>query len=189
MALTVALAPKLGTASCAVEGLGVRCRTFGAVRQRRVAVAVSAVVKPLAGVHPLVAPQVGHLHEPLVADGAAERLLARVQSYVRLEVMVASEAFVALRALVGLLAGMRSIVVLQHVLVVERLVAQIARVFLFGAGVARWLRRRRRRCALRVRFRRRRARRLESEARVAQRRQRPQCRRWCSRRRWREFSR
>lgn len=81
--------------------------------------------------HPLVTPQVRYLHEPLVADGATKRFLARVQPNVRLEVVVAGETFVALRALVRLLTGVGPVVVLQHVFIVERLIAQIARVFLF----------------------------------------------------------
>lgn len=132
VALAMTLAPGLGTASCVVEELDVDGRFWLiAVRRRSVTVAVPAVVEPLASVHPFVAPQVRHLHEPFVADATAKGFFARVQSDVRLEVVVAGEALVTLRALVGLLAGVGPIVVLQYMFVVKRLVTQIARVFLF----------------------------------------------------------
>lgn len=95
-----------------------------------------AGVGSLAGVHPEVAPQIGHLHELPLAVRAMIRFFARVQSHVRLEVMVPGEAFVALGTGERFFAGVGALVVLQHVFVAEASVTHAALEHLVAAGGA-----------------------------------------------------
>ena len=83
------------------------------------AVGILAVVRSLTGVHPQVAPQVGHLHELSLAVSAVVRLLSGMQPHVSLEMVVPSEPLMTFAALERLLSGVRPLVVLEHMFVAK----------------------------------------------------------------------